>query len=481
MQFKQKRRQFLKSTAGALAASGFLPFMNSPAYARGQGPTRLVVIMTGYGGRWEYFRPRGLGELYEPASASLPQDDTALAIDVELTPEALVFENSALQPLAPYASKMTVLEGLSFHNALIEGSLYSGHENSPGNVFTGSLPRFKNHDVFSHSASIEYALGQQLGGETAVRSAVLGIGATVGTNVYDSIAFDASGNRLQGFWNPYETFTYLMGTGAGSGGGSAMLTGQQAMLDALQSSAERLRARLAGREQYKLDQHLAALDEIERTLGGQSAPLPCSDVQQPSGNPDANGPSMDDHTEAMFEIIAQALACDRTRFVNCAWGHNAGTFSPWLEPRIDDWHNHVAHVVGGDSDPAIQAANLSMARLHNFYASALKRFLDRLDSIPEGDGTVLDNTLIVWAQDFGPIAHSGLNVPYVLLGGGAEKFRMGRYISSYTNPPGYQWGTGDPANYTANNKLFNAILTAFGLPGQDFGGISGNLTSILRA
>src|SRR5690606_18538503 len=102
-----------------------------------------------------------------------------------------------------------------------------------------------------------------------------------------------------------------------------------------------------------------------------------------------------------------------------------------LDARRDD---------GQLSDEGIKAG-LDMASINRWYAEKISGLMDRLDGVQEGDGTVLDNTLIVWAQDFGPQVHGGLNVPYILLGGAANKFRMGRYVryQKPVNPSQDEW------------------------------------------
>ena len=475
------RRKLFKSMAGAGAALPMLPFLNSPAFAQtgnGGGPMRLLLLGTGYGGHWEYLRPRQPGETlhYDPVPAR----------DVAITQQSLDFEHSILAPLTSYADKMTVLEGISFHNALIDNTLYSGHERSPTNIFTGSVPKNVNGEEFPQSASLEYLLGQEIGGSNVARSLSLGIGCLAGADQYSAISFDNFGNRLPVVHSAQDLFNYLLG-GASPGGSSvdSDLVGKQAVLNALESSAQRLRARLQGREEQKLDQHLSALADLESQLQSQMVPMSCEESSAPANDPAANGAAMNNHTTAMFEVIAQAFMCDRTRFVNAAWGHNAGNYGSWFLPQVTDWHGQVGHTVGfidAGQDQATQQgilnANLALAELQRWYANSLKAFMDRLDSIPEGDGTVLDNTLIVWAQDFGPNTHSGLNVPYVLLGGGAEKFRMGRSISYYASQDTSWWASVQPQNCSPNNKLFNSIAQGFGIEEDNFGGVSGTLNGI---
>lgn len=449
---------------------------------------RVLLLYTGFGGRWDYFRPRmaGIGFSDPGIPAGL---EPAAAVNLALTPESLMFEGSALAPLADYASRMTILEGLSMENSLFENSPIVGHERSPAAFFTGGGPRETPDGNLATGPSMEFALGERLGGDTAQRSLRLGIGARVSTSHYDTIGYDNRGDRLPGLTDPRATFEALFRGFVGEGeevDESALRQGAQdrAVVDALLASAARLRGRLSGTEEAKLTQHMDALSDIERRLGVGEMPGPvtCGEPTPPVTNPAATGTSMNDHTDVMLDIVAQAFACDRTRYVSAVWGANVDNFAPWLLSDVDDWHNQVAHVVDADDAQGAQAVRW-MAELQRYYATSIAGFMERLDDIDEGDGTVLDNTLIVWGQDFGIGAHTGVNVPYVLLGGAKNRLNMGRYISYYDpqEDPLYFYAPGDPASYRANNHMFTSIMQAAGVEEEEaFGGIAGTLDDIHR-
>ena len=81
--------------------------------------------------------------------------------------------------------------------------------------------------------------------------------------------------------------------------------------------------------------------------------------------------------------------------------------------------------------------------------------MTRLQAIPEGGGTLLDNTLIVWTTDFGNEVHGGLNVPFVLLGGAQNKFRMGRYLNVSTGPFNDKYPGNAVNTYAPTNQLWS--------------------------
>jgi hypothetical protein len=461
-----QRRRFLQAL-GASAAS--LPFtrliQSSVADAQTTlPPMRLLLLYTSYGGPWEYLRPTGvMGKTEAP-----------------LTPEMFAFDNSVLAPLKKYASKMLLLEGMAVTPALIPNdntrplesrTLYLGHESTCPSYFTGSAVRSINGTYLPNSASLEYELGQQLGDSTAVRSLQLGIGCSSGNHHLDSMAFDRAGNRLPGFSDPGAAFRQLFGNTTGTSGvdQARVLQGQKSVLNAVQSSAKRMRSRLAGPEKLKLDDHLSALADIESRLAAPGySPISCgSPMAPPAGTKPGTGSTLPADTALHFDILAQAFACDRTRFVTAGWGSN-DNYYPSLFGDIADWHS-VAHS-SGDTTASGTTARLQMAKLANWYSERLAGFMDRLDSIKEANGSVLDNTLIFWGTDFGQDVHGGLNMPYVLLGGAQGKLRMGRYLNYMVPSTVGGWGpTQNYRSFQPINRLLVSILNAFGVQTNTFG------------
>jgi hypothetical protein len=123
-----------------------------------------------------------------------------------------------------------------------------------------------------------------------------------------------------------------------------------------------------------------------------------------------------------------------------------------------------------------------MPSLQKWHAQQLANFMGALAQTPDGRGTLLDNTLIVWAQDFGQDVHGGLNVPFVLLGGAQAKLRMGRYLRVAT-PYANDFMTPAPPwqNCVPHNHLLISILNAFGIAGNTFGSteVSGPLAGLV--
>jgi hypothetical protein len=192
---------------------------------------------------------------------------------------------------------------------------------------------------------------------------------------------------------------------------------QQAIVDLVQADLTRLRGRIGAEDFAKVDAHLDALAALERRIdtGGGMAPpgLSCAVPSQPS---DA---AFDVKIRQMSDIAVAALSCDVTRVMSIQWSY---AFShvrhSWIG--LGDHHNY-------SHDGQDRRAELT--QIDRWYAEQVLYLLERLDSVKEGNGTLLDNTLVVVGRELGSTAHRMERVPFVLAGGAAGALPMGRFLS----------------------------------------------------
>jgi hypothetical protein len=489
-----QRRQFLKALGAGATALPFFQLLESSA-VQGAGvarPMRLLALCTGFGGHWGYLRPPGVA---------------AGSSEVALTPELLTYENSVLEPLKGFASQMLVLEGIARTTGLMpyasrtnnERTYYSGHDGYAPTAYTGAPVLEQASGNVPTGPSIDFVLGEQLGNGTAVRSLQLGIGSVRGIPDQVNLSYNAAGAAQPAIEDPAAFFRQMFGSAGAPPSGGPMVDESAAIrraqdlsiVGALNSSAKRLAGRLAPTEKAKLDDHLAALADIENRLNGQNPngsvsypPVVCDSPTMPA----KTAGSLQEATTAHFDVLTQAFACDRTRFVVADWGIDRGTVE--VLPDVKDLHGEVAHQLeesGGDPSQNIPAttkamtdlAKLNMAKLQRWYAQQLASLMTRMAQTPDGDGSLLDNTLIIWSSDFGENVHGGLNVPHILLGGAQNKFRMGRYVN-FAPAAAHPGSNGDIPSYQPHNRLLVSVLQAFGLDLDQFGSdeFSGALPNI---
>jgi hypothetical protein len=202
-------------------------------------------------------------------------------------------------------------------------------------------------------------------------------------------------------------------------------------------------------DREKLDAHMASIRSIEERLtmaptntggGGEGcAPPTLSDVDL------SDDDAYDTAGKLQMDLTAAALACDQTRIMTLQWSYSE---SEHLFQFLGLSGNH--HAISHDF--ASSGTNYDgYNEIQAWYASQLAYFLAKLDSYPEGDGTLLDNTLVFWATEIGESTQHDLTLmPYTLAGGAGGKIRTGRFVD---------WGN---TRYD-NNQLLVSIAHAMGL------------------
>jgi hypothetical protein len=254
----------------------------------------------------------------------------------------------------------------------------------------------------------------------------------------------------------------------------------QSVIDYQKWDIQRLRGKLAPPEQLKLDQHLTSLTELEKQLGGGMASgATCMVPTRPNASKfpslkQYNGgePYFDAITDAHIDVLAQAMACDLTRFATLFMNDLSYDNNPLGLPK--DNHGSVAHTynaspIGNDGHPGegTPATWEPLAKFNHYVYGKVARLMQKLDALG-----ALDSTLIYVTSDMGnPSQHSLLNVPTVLAGGANGKFRMGRRLKMKPECPAGTWCDKDPTTFApvSNNKLLVSIAQAFGQDVDKFG------------
>lgn len=223
--------------------------------------------------------------------------------------------------------------------------------------------------------------------------------------------------------DPLAVFRYLF-PGAGPGTGSPETIRRRAsVLDAVSRNLSEVSSRLGPNERTKLDYHLTAIRDVERRLTNTCATPPVSPPDYLAG--DAAAETTEDTyiprlVDDMIDLVVLAFKCQVSRIATLQLGYGGGKWRFAWEGIDMNCHDDVAHLDIGDAGSS--ATNTDrVVRMNQYYASRVAKLATALDAIPEAGGTMLDNTLIVWANELGRGDHSQENVPIVLIGraGGA--------------------------------------------------------------
>ena len=464
------RRSFLRGVGAGFASLPFFKVLEN-SYAKAAGdvlPLRFVTL----------YHPHGIAAEYWASQTG----DTA-------TSYSLTFPNSSLQPFddaatygKSFKSKVTIVEGID----LLSNA--NGHDTA-GTILTGSRIDASAGKPLNSSLDQFLAVEKKLGAATPVTSIALGVGND-DTKSGSTLSYGPGGAALPKIIDPVQAFNLLFGNFVTPNDPNAQaaaakkLAQGQGILDFVRGDIGRLRTRLAAPEQQKLDQHLDALSDLQKQLGSLGM-MPTGTQCKAPAKPDPtkfpklkqyNGgePYFDAITNAHLDLIAQAFACDITRFATLYMADLSYTSNPLGLPA--DNHGGVAHTyngspVGSDGQP-VGAGDATtwalLAKFNKYSYGKVALLMQKLDALG-----VLDNTLIYASSDMGnPARHSTRNVPTILAGGANGKFTMGRRLKLAADcPASNQWcGPGD-ATFTAssNNHLLVSIAQAFGVSVTTFG------------
>lgn len=464
------RRSFLKAVGAGLAT---LPFYRplEHAFAQSMGemlPLKFIGV----------YQPHGIAAEFYAMRAT----DTETKFDLRYDNCPLrAFDDPATYGQS-FKDKILIIEGLDL------GSNVNGHD-SAATILTGSAINNKKPQNLSLDQFL--AVERGLGVDTRVTSVALGVGDAE-LNSEFCISYGAGGEPLSKLVDPLAAFDMLFrGVVVGNDPRALAEARRQqrlgkSLVDFVRGDLTRLRTRLAAAERLKLDQHLDGLRDIEKQLAAPSAatracavparPAPFSSVLRAEGA----APNFDAITNAQIDILAQAIACDITRFATLNLADLSYEGNPLGLPK--DNHADVAHRyrgtgvgsgAGKEGDPSTW---LPLAKLNGYSFSKTARLMQRLAELG-----ALDSTLIYTSGSMGdPSQHSPANVPTILAGGANNKFRMGRRIrlqddcAKTTDAFALPWSPacqdrGSDDQRVFNNKLLVSIAQAFGVEVDSFG------------
>ncbi len=459
------RRSFLRAVGAGLAALPFTRLLeNSVAQAAGETlPLKFITV----------YHPHGIAAEFW----AMRQTDTDAAFDI-------AYENCSLLPFddattygKSFKDKILVLEGIDHMSSA------NGHD-SAGTILTGSRIDATAKKPLNSSLDQYLAMENGLGADTRVASVSLAVGndsAESGT----TLSFGTEGVPLPKIIDPVAAFDTLFAGFAASDDPEAQAKAARqralgkSVIDFVSEDVGRLRMRVGPTEQQKLDQHLDALRELEKQfeeVSGVTCNVPAvPDATKFPSLKQYNGgePYFDAITNAHIEVLAQAIACDITRFATLFMSDLSYAGNPLNLPA--DNHASVAHTydassIGKNGTPGDGSPStwLPLAQFNRYSYSKIALLMQKLDALG-----VLDSTLIYAASDMGnPSLHSTRNVPTLLAGGANGKFKMGRRLKLAADcPPENVWCSENDATFTAtpNNRILVSIAQAFGIATESYG------------
>ena len=401
------RRSFIQAL-GLGAAAVNLPYWRiAQAQSGASGPLRCIFITTHNGfpaGRWE---PTG-GET-----------------DFELS--------SILAPLAPFRDKLLIVHGPDMGCAL--GSLGGGHQNGTGGMLTGHalMPgdicggnNCNKRSGFAGGQSVDQFIASRIATDLAVPSLQLGVRVR-GSNNRHVISYAAPEAPMFAENDPVAAFNRVFGNlNLSDGELEKIRRERRSVLDFLKGDLASVKNRLGAADSAKVQSHLDAVRDLEsqlQNLGGGQTECAVPEAEAPFNvNTAANFPKV---AQLQMDLLAAGMACDQIRVGTLMFGGGTNNQTYNFDGvGVTEGHHSLSH--RGNSDVVAQD---KLERINIWFAEQVAYFLGKLDAIPEGDGTVLDNTLVFWGNPLSVgNAHSRRNMKYVLAGGAGGYLRTGRYL-----------------------------------------------------
>lgn len=342
-----------------------------------------------------------------------------------------------LSPLKSYRENMVVISGLS-NSALVSPNEGGGvHTRAHGGWLSGVLPkRTEGADIEAGKTIDQYA-ADVLGQETSLRSLQLTTDSnfTVGNceNGYsctyqNSTSWSSPTTPLPHERDPRVLFQRLFGDGGSVEARIAQMKTDRSILDSVSESISNLEKDLGHGDKVVVDEYLTAVREIERRIqraeqNNASRPLPS--VEQPDGVPD----TFEEHIDTLFEMLALAYQADVTRVSVMQMARElSGRAYPDIG--VPEGHHTVSH-------HQLNPHNIQQyTRINTHHVSLFKKFVDRLANTQDGDGTLLDHSILLYGTGMGDgDHHTPYNLPVILIGGGRGTLEGGRHLSYPMHTP----------------------------------------------
>jgi len=400
------RRTFLRGAGVTLALpllDAMIPSFSDAAVA---GPVRrLGFVYIPMGCNWFQFFPKEVGKL------------------TELSP--------TLSTLTPVLNQVTVISNLELKNSYSPGN----HATSNSGFLSAARAKMTEGADYELATTVDQIAAKQLGKQTPLPSLELAVDATTPIGACDggmsciyetSLSWSSPTTPLPAEANPRVVFERLFGDGGTAADRLAALREDGSLIDFVSDDIAHVQKKLGPGDRTKLSQYLDTVREIERRIQKaeqQTANSAAPDLTRPIGVPSAYG----DHAKLMFDLQALAMQADITRVITFQLAREASTRT-YPEVGVPEAHHPTSH---HGNDPEKLA---KLAKINAYHVSLFAYYLEKLKSTPDGDGSLLDHSMILLGSGMGnPDVHNHVNLPIVVAGGGAGKLKGGRHIK-YEEP-----------------------------------------------
>ncbi|HEY3938220.1 MAG TPA: DUF1552 domain-containing protein [Bryobacteraceae bacterium] len=372
-----------------------------------------------------------------------------------------------LQSLTPLQDDLLVFSGLKDHNADALGDGPGDHARAAASFLTGVHPRKTAGADISVGVSVDQVAAQKIGSATRLASLELGCedGHLAGNcdSGYSCAYVNSVSWRSPTVPNPPEVnpravFERLFGSEEDAANPAARARNSrldQSILDMVSDDTRSLERGLGSTDRRKLDEYLTAVREVERQVQMAEKQAAANTFAVPNmPKPDGIPLEFGDHAQLMFNLAAIALQTDITRISTFMMARE-GSNRSYREIGVPEGHHGLSH---HRNDPVLMD---KVAEINTYHMQQFAKFLAKLKATPDGDGSLLDHTMLVYGSGISDgNRHNHDDLP-VLLAGGSRVFRTGRHVKFTESTP------------VAN--LYVSMLDAMGVPTEKLGDSLGRL------
>jgi len=383
--------------------------------------------------------------------------------------EGAAFEfTPTMMPLEPFRDRLLVMTGLAQVNGRALGDGPGDHARGGAVFLTGVHPKKTEGAGIHCGISVDQIAAKEFAKQTQIASLEIGLESQSLAGGCDSGYSCAYTNTLS--WrtpttplpleiNPRRLFERLFGDGDSTDPAARMarLEEQRSILDYISGSIDRLETRLGSRDRSKLNEYLEAIRDVERRIQKaeqQNASMKVPVMERPSAVPDA----FEEHSKLMMDLQVLAFQTDLTRVITFVPARE-GSNRSYREIGVSDGHHSITH---HQNDPE-KIDNV--AKIDNFLIKNFAYLLDRLKATPDGEGNLLDHSIIVYGSGTADgNRHTHHDLPLVVAGGGAGQLKTGRHLRFPKETP--------------LNNLYLNILDKAGVPVDNLGDSTGRLSDV---